>query len=111
MRIALAIDASTPQTNGAVTTLKATAATLAGLGRDVRVISPQGLTTIAGPSYPEIRLALAPRRHAIPATTRFLAGLAPIPPPRRARLAVSRSSAMIAPIAARGQASGTGDAN
>ena len=60
MRIALAIDASTPQTNGAVTTLKATAATLAGLGRDVRVISPQGLTTIAGSSYPEIRLALAP---------------------------------------------------
>ena len=122
MRIALATDAGAPQTNGVVTTLKATAATLAGLGHDVRVISPQGLTTIAGPSYPEIQPALAPgacvarelravRPQAIPATTQFLAGLAPIPLPRRARLAVSRSSAMIACIAARGQASGTGDAN
>lgn len=60
MRIALATDAWTPQTNGVVTTLKATAATLAGLGHDVRVMSPRGLTTIACPSYPEIRLALAP---------------------------------------------------
>jgi glycosyltransferase involved in cell wall biosynthesis len=45
------------------------------------------------------------------ATTQFLAGLAPIPLPLRARLAVSRSSAMIARIAARRQASGAGDAN
>jgi glycosyltransferase involved in cell wall biosynthesis len=45
------------------------------------------------------------------ATTQFLAGLAPIPLPLRARLAVSRSSAMIARITARRQASGAGDAN
>ena len=45
------------------------------------------------------------------ATTQFLAGLAPIPLPVRARLVVSRSSAMIARMAARWQASGTGDAN
>jgi hypothetical protein len=45
------------------------------------------------------------------ATMQFLAGLAPIPLPLRARLAVSRSSAMIARIAARRQASGAGDAN
>ena len=87
MRIALATDAWTPQTNGVVTTLKATAATLAGLGHDVRVISPQGLTTIACPSYPEIRLALAPgayvarelkafRPHAIHIATEGPLGLA-----------------------------------
>ena len=35
-------------------------ATRAPTAGDLRVISPQGLTTIAGPSYPEIRLALAP---------------------------------------------------
>ena len=63
MRIALATDAWTPQTNGVVTTLKATAATLNLLGHEVRVISPQGLTTIACPSYPEIRLALSPGSH------------------------------------------------
>ncbi len=59
MRIALATDAWAPQTNGVVTTLKATAATLAVLGHDVRIISPQGLAAIACPSYPEIRLALS----------------------------------------------------
>ena len=63
MRIALATDAWTPQTNGVVTTLRATAATLAGLGHEVRVISPQGLRCVACPSYPEIRLALAPGAH------------------------------------------------
>ncbi len=54
-----------PQTNGVVTTLKATAATLAELGHEVRVISPQGLSSIACPSYPEIRLALAPGAHLV----------------------------------------------
>jgi len=60
VRIALATDAWTPQTNGVVTTLKATAATLGELGHEVRIISPQGLATISCPSYPEIRLALSP---------------------------------------------------
>jgi len=45
------------------------------------------------------------------ATNQFLAGLAPIPLPLRARLAVSRSSAIIARMAARRHASGAGDAN
>lgn len=63
MRIALATDAWAPQTNGVVTTLKATAATLAALGHEVRVISPQGLSSFACPSYPEIRLALSPGGH------------------------------------------------
>jgi glycosyltransferase involved in cell wall biosynthesis len=63
VRIALATDVWTPQTNGVVTTLKATATTLASLGHEVRVISSQGLTCIACPSYPEIRLALNPGAH------------------------------------------------
>jgi hypothetical protein len=41
MRIALASDAWTPQINGVVTTLKATAATLSALGHKVRIIRPQ----------------------------------------------------------------------
>jgi len=64
VRIALATDAWTPQTNGVVTTLTATAATLTALGHEVRVISPQGLRSIACPSYPEIRLAISPGAHA-----------------------------------------------
>ena len=87
MRIALATDAWTPQTNGVVTTLKATAATLATLGHEVRVISTQGLRTFACPSYPEIRLALSPggyvarelkdfRPHAIHIATEGTLGMA-----------------------------------
>jgi len=60
MRIALATDAWAPQTNGVVTTLRATAETLTALGHEVRVISPQGLRCIPCPSYPEIRLAVWP---------------------------------------------------
>lgn len=63
MRIALASDAWAPQTNGVVTTLKATADTLVALGHEVCVISPHGLRSIACPSYPEIRLAIAPGAH------------------------------------------------
>ena len=60
MRIALATDAWAPQTNGVVTTLKATAETLERLGHNVRVISPQDIACIPAPSYPEIRLAINP---------------------------------------------------
>jgi glycosyltransferase involved in cell wall biosynthesis len=63
VRIALASDAWLPQTNGVVTTLKATAETLTALGHEVLVVSPQGLRCIACPSYPEIRLAVSPGAH------------------------------------------------
>ena len=63
MRIALATDAWTPQTNGVVTTLASTATTLELLGHEVRVISAQSLRSIACPSYPEIRLAISPGAH------------------------------------------------
>jgi len=87
VRIALASDAWTPQTNGVVTTLKATTETLTSLGHEVRVLSPQGLHSIPCPSYPEIRLALSPgaqverelkafRPHAIHIATEGPLGLA-----------------------------------
>jgi glycosyltransferase involved in cell wall biosynthesis len=60
VRIAIATDAWAPQTNGVVTTLKATAETLERLGHNVRVISPQDIACIPAPSYPEIRLAINP---------------------------------------------------
>src|SRR5207253_24930 len=75
------------QTNGVVTTLKCTAETLTSLGHVVRIISPQGLSCFACPSYPEIRLALWPgpyvareleafRPHAIHIATEGPLGLA-----------------------------------
>jgi glycosyltransferase involved in cell wall biosynthesis len=87
VRIALASDAWAPQTNGVVTTLQATAQTLASLGHDVRVLSPQSLACLPCPSYPEIRLAVAPgayvarqlkafRPHAIHIATEGPLGLA-----------------------------------
>jgi glycosyltransferase involved in cell wall biosynthesis len=71
VRIALATDAWTPQTNGVVTTLKATAATLTGLGHDVQVLTPQGLRCLRCPSYPEIRLAVSPGAHVARTLKRF----------------------------------------
>jgi glycosyltransferase involved in cell wall biosynthesis len=63
LKIAIATDAWDPQTNGVVTTLKATIAELGARGHEVCVISPQGRLSIPAPSYPEIRLALAPGWH------------------------------------------------
>jgi glycosyltransferase involved in cell wall biosynthesis len=87
VRIALATDAWTPQTNGVVTTLKATADTLTRLGHTLRVLSPPQLHSIPCPSYPEIRFALNPgpyvarelkafRPHAIHIATEGPLGLA-----------------------------------
>lgn len=87
MRIALATDAWTPQINGVVTTLQATAGMLASLGHEVRLIRPQQLLCIPCPSYPEIRLAVCPgpyvarelkafRPHAIHVATEGPLGLA-----------------------------------
>jgi glycosyltransferase involved in cell wall biosynthesis len=63
LKITIATDAWEPQTNGVVTTLKATIGKLGEMGHEVRVISPQGLMSIPAPSYPEIRLAIAPWFH------------------------------------------------
>jgi glycosyltransferase involved in cell wall biosynthesis len=58
LKIAIATDAWRPQTNGVVTTLTRTAECLESLGHEVTLMTPQGLPTVACPSYPEIRLAL-----------------------------------------------------
>jgi len=63
LKITIATDAWDPQTNGVVTTLKATIDRLGRLGHEIRVISPEGLLSIPAPSYPEIRLAVAPGFH------------------------------------------------
>ncbi len=62
MKLALVTDAWHPQVNGVVTTLTRTKESLEALGYEVRVISPDGFSTIPCPTYPEIRLAILPRR-------------------------------------------------
>ncbi len=62
MRIALVSDAWRPQVNGVVRTLTTTVGELERLGHSVAAITPDAFQTIACPSYPEIRLAIAPGR-------------------------------------------------
>lgn len=62
MRIAIATDAWTPQTNGVVTTLKTTRHILEQSGHDVYMVTPEPFRTVPLPSYPDIRLALFPYR-------------------------------------------------
>lgn len=73
MRIALVSDAWAPQVNGVVRTLEMTVQTLRRRGHIVETITPDAYRTVACPSYPEIRLALAGRR----AIGRRLDGFAP----------------------------------
>jgi glycosyltransferase involved in cell wall biosynthesis len=61
-RILLITDAWAPQVNGVVRTLEALSAELVAMGHDVRIVSPQNQFTIPVPTYPEIRLAIFPRR-------------------------------------------------
>jgi glycosyltransferase involved in cell wall biosynthesis len=62
-RIMIVTDAWLPQTNGVVNTLLQTVSWLRHFGHDVEVVSPESLPGVACPTYPEIRLALRPRRH------------------------------------------------
>lgn len=57
MRILIATDAWRPQVNGVVRTYEKIAAELEALGHQVRFITPEGLTSVPCPTYPEIRLA------------------------------------------------------
>jgi len=72
-RIALVTDAWHPQINGVVTTLTQTVRHLQSFGYDVKTITPEGLPGLPCPTYPEIRLAMAGKRHLF----RELAGFAP----------------------------------
>ena len=56
-------DAWTPQVNGVVRTLEILGRDLTALGHEVRYAIPQGHFTVALPTYPEIRLAVLPRRN------------------------------------------------
>jgi len=62
MRIALVTDAWHPQVNGVVRALATTVGELERQGHTVAVIAPGGFRTLPCPSYPEIRLAMAPFR-------------------------------------------------
>jgi len=58
MKVAIVTDAWHPQTNGVVTTLSRTVECLISLGHTVTLMTPEGLPSIACPTYPEIRLAM-----------------------------------------------------
>jgi glycosyltransferase involved in cell wall biosynthesis len=60
MRIMIVTDAWFPQTNGVVSTLAQTAASLGRFGHEVRIVTPRDFQSIACPTYPEIRLSLLP---------------------------------------------------
>ncbi len=73
MRIALVTDAWKPQVNGVVRTLASVTAQLRQLGHEVELIAPDRFRSLACPTYPEIRLALAGPR----TVGRLLADFAP----------------------------------
>ena len=60
MRIMIVTDAWFPQTNGVVRTLAQTAAWLGRFGHQVKMLTPGDFRSVACPTYPEIRLCLAP---------------------------------------------------
>jgi glycosyltransferase involved in cell wall biosynthesis len=62
MKIMIVTDAWEPQVNGVVRTLKNTTHELRLLGHEVELITPLDFHTIPCPTYPEIKLALFPRR-------------------------------------------------
>jgi glycosyltransferase involved in cell wall biosynthesis len=63
MRILVATDAWFPQINGVVRTLTSLAASARAFGADIVFLTPDGMPTVALPSYPDIRLALpSPRK-------------------------------------------------
>src|SRR3954454_18536476 len=62
LRLLIVTDAWAPQVNGVVRTLATVAERLWAGGDAVEVIGPDRFRTMRMPSYPEIRLALRPRR-------------------------------------------------
>ncbi len=63
MRVLIVSDAWHPQVNGVVRTLSTVATELAALGHQIEVIGPDRFRTAALPTYPGIRVAVAPGRH------------------------------------------------
>jgi glycosyltransferase involved in cell wall biosynthesis len=62
MRIAIATDAWFPQVNGVVRTMNRVIEELRALGHEAEPFGPDRFLTIACPTYPEIRLSIAPGR-------------------------------------------------
>lgn len=62
MRIAIVSDAWKPQVNGVVTTLAKTGETLRAWGEEVCFVTAQGIKTVPLPTYPDIRVAVLPRK-------------------------------------------------
>lgn len=62
LRVAIVTDAWHPQINGVVRTLTRVIHELEAMGHEVRVVSPDLFRSMPCPTYPEIRLALFPRR-------------------------------------------------
>jgi hypothetical protein len=58
MRILIATDAWRPQVNGVVQTLEATAQAAEAQGAKVSYLTPEGVPSVALPSYPGIRVAV-----------------------------------------------------
>lgn len=71
MRILIVTDAWFPQVNGVVRTLDRVRIELLELSHEVEVISPDLFKTIPCPTYPEIRLALFPKRRMLKMIERF----------------------------------------
>jgi len=59
MRILIGTDAWLPQVNGVVRTLASLSAELRRMGHEVDLVTPADFRTLACPTYPEIRLAMA----------------------------------------------------
>jgi glycosyltransferase involved in cell wall biosynthesis len=62
LRLLVVTDAWAPQVNGVVRTLEILGRDLAAMGHEVDYATPEGRFTMALPTYPEIRLAVFPRR-------------------------------------------------
>jgi glycosyltransferase involved in cell wall biosynthesis len=62
MRILIVTDAWSPQINGVVTSISYTIRELQQFGHEIGTITPDGFRTVPCPTYPEIRLAIAPGR-------------------------------------------------
>lgn len=62
MKITIVSDAWAPQINGVVRTLQTITGRLEAEGHDVQLITPNLFRSLPCPTYPEIRLALTPRR-------------------------------------------------
>ena len=71
LRILIVTDAWLPQVNGVVVTLQNTIRELTRLGHEVATITPDGFRTLPCPTYPEIRLALAPGRRVAQLVEKF----------------------------------------